>query len=109
VKTSMTHQEYQRLELISDSQSTKSFTKSTIVTKAVSGLRSIWQALLTYCLTSSELSVWTKTNRAGQLVWKAYDPTTQTQVEFVSEQDLRIWLEERYYQMPAVSLPYMAR
>jgi len=105
MKTSMTHQEYQRLELISDSQSTK----STIVTKAASGLRNIWQALLTYCSTSNDLRVWTTTNIAGQSIWKAYDPTTQTQVEFVSEQELRVWLEERYYHQPAVSLPYMVR
>jgi len=108
MKPSMTHQEYQRLELIS-SQSTKPTIKPTIVTKVVTSLRNIWQALLTYSLTNPELRVWTTTDATGQLVWKVHDPVTQARMEFASEQDLRIWLEERYYQTPEVTLPYMAR
>lgn len=31
-------------------------------------------------------------------VWKAYDPVTNRTAYFDSENDLRIWIEERYYQ-----------
>lgn len=34
----------------------------------------------------------------GTLVWRVYDPMTQQIQRFYSEDDLRIWLEERYYQ-----------
>ncbi|MBW4466419.1 MAG: hypothetical protein KME07_13425 [Pegethrix bostrychoides GSE-TBD4-15B] len=103
MKTPMTHQEYQRLELISDSRSTKQSTN------ASARLRHIWQSLLSYLSNSNELRVWKASNVDGQPVWKAYDPTTESRVEFVSELDLRVWLEERYYQTPAANLPYVAR
>ncbi|MBE7379925.1 MAG: hypothetical protein F6J95_000760 [Leptolyngbya sp. SIO1E4] len=34
----------------------------------------------------------------GQTTWVVSDRITQEQQQFTSEQDLRIWLEERYYQ-----------
>ncbi|MEM9009094.1 MAG: hypothetical protein AAGE59_37010 [Cyanobacteria bacterium P01_F01_bin.86] len=34
----------------------------------------------------------------GQTTWVVSDRTTQSRQEFTSEQALRTWLEERYYQ-----------
>jgi hypothetical protein len=34
----------------------------------------------------------------GQLQWVAYDPITQRTRYFLTEQDVRIWLESRYYE-----------
>ncbi len=34
----------------------------------------------------------------GQLQWVAYDPVTQQTRYFSTEQDVRIWLEGRYYE-----------
>lgn len=103
MKTSITRQEYQRLELISDSRSTKQ------LPKAAARLRHIWQSLLSYFSSGNELRVWKTSDADGQLVWKAYDPITEHRVEFTDELDLRVWLEERYYQTPEASLPAVVR
>ena len=121
MKTSMTHQEYQRLELISDSQSTDSQAASQqpansrfnqASSPAATRLRQIWRSALTrlttYFSASSELRVWTANNAAGQPVWKVYDPMTQTRNEFASELDLRVWLEARYYQTPDLGASYVS-
>lgn len=34
----------------------------------------------------------------GEQVWKVYDPISGSRAAFTSEQDLRAWLEQRYYQ-----------
>ncbi|WP_404788743.1 hypothetical protein [Altericista sp. CCNU0014] len=51
-----------------------------------------------YFTAGSEPYVWETTNAAGYPQWNAYDPTTRTAIEGVSEAELRIWLEERHYQ-----------
>jgi hypothetical protein len=33
---------------------------------------------------------------AGQAHWRVYDPTTQRSERFETEQEVRIWLEQRY-------------
>jgi hypothetical protein len=45
----------------------------------------------------SEPRVWQKINSNGQITWFAYDPETSISKAFSSEQDVRIWLETRYY------------
>lgn len=59
-------------------------------------------AVLAYFNSSSEPHV-RQVNRKGQIVWRVYDPVSRRHHEFTSELELRIWLEERYYQ-PAVGL-----
>lgn len=34
----------------------------------------------------------------GEMQWVAYDPITQRKRYFTTEQDLRVWLESRYYE-----------
>ncbi|MFE4107206.1 hypothetical protein [Almyronema epifaneia] len=34
----------------------------------------------------------------GETVWQAYDPVSRHQAAFNSEEELRAWLEQRYYQ-----------
>ncbi|MBD0267597.1 MAG: hypothetical protein ICV77_04805 [Cyanobacteria bacterium Co-bin8] len=38
------------------------------------------------------------TTRQGQPAWSVYDPLNRTTHQFVSEEEVRIWLEQRYYQ-----------
>lgn len=94
MKASISHQEYQRLELISDSESTKAGKAELTMQQS---LQQLWHTLTTY-LNSTEPRVWRTVDQdAGQLVWNAYDPTTNRRGKFSNEQDLRVWLEERYY------------
>ncbi|NES97380.1 MAG: hypothetical protein F6K32_19600 [Desertifilum sp. SIO1I2] len=45
-----------------------------------------------------QLRVWHKTDRWGNTWWCAYDPLTGHSTQQASENDLRSWLEQRYYQ-----------
>jgi hypothetical protein len=44
-----------------------------------------------------EPRVWQRT-RHGQLTWFAHDPVTNRTRQFSSEQEVRLWLEKRYYE-----------
>jgi len=37
-------------------------------------------------------------NRQGELYYRVYDPDQKTHHRFISEEAVRIWLEERHYQ-----------
>ncbi|MBD0335378.1 MAG: hypothetical protein ICV62_07815 [Cyanobacteria bacterium Co-bin13] len=38
------------------------------------------------------------TTRQGEPAWTVYDPVDGSTHRFSSEEDVRIWLEQRYYQ-----------
>lgn len=58
-----------------------------------SALRKLWQSLT---VPSSEPHVWKKGDRQGNIYWKVYDPLTDRSGLFESENQLRVWLEQRY-------------
>ncbi|MBD1875129.1 hypothetical protein H6F75_16725 [Nodosilinea sp. FACHB-131] len=55
-------------------------------------------ALLTYLCGSADLSVTVKRDRRGNTLFVAYDPVNQQRRTFSSEQELRVWVDQRYYQ-----------
>ncbi len=90
-KAPISYEEYKRLELIPDSAPTQP-------------RRWFWQwlqAVLVYFDGRSGLRVW-QASQNGQIVWRVYDPITHRRAEFADELDLRVWLEERYYQPASV-------
>ncbi len=54
-------------------------------------------AILRFLVGSSEPKIWQTQRRDQTLIWHVYDPQTQRSEEFFSEEELRIWLEQRYY------------
>lgn len=44
----------------------------------------------------NELRIWQR-SRNGQPLWFAHDPVTNRTRSFHSEQDVRTWLDQRYY------------
>ncbi|HIK57411.1 MAG TPA: hypothetical protein IGS37_19880 [Synechococcales cyanobacterium M55_K2018_004] len=56
----------------------------------------LWDQFLNLAATNAEPHVWT-TRDHGMSVWHAYDPLTGESLEVGSEEDVRVWLEERYY------------
>ena len=44
-----------------------------------------------------EPKVWQKCDRQGNIYWLTFDPITKIYSFFSSEEEVRIWLEERYY------------
>lgn len=54
---------------------------------------------------ADEPRVWKTGDRTGQVLWHAYDPLTNKYAAFDSENEIRVWLEERYNQLtPKVTL-----
>ncbi len=60
-------------------------------------LNDLWQAVIGSLETSSELYITQIQDTTGQK-WKAFDPITGRFAQFDSEEDVRVWVEERYYQ-----------
>lgn len=58
----------------------------------------IWQAIVAHLEATSEPRVWQTQDQSGREEWNAYDPASHQTLRQVSEQDLRVWLEERHYQ-----------
>jgi hypothetical protein len=93
MKSRLSWQEYQKLELISDGLQHNQ-DKPSLGAK----LNNFWQSVLAYFATSSEPCVWKTQDTADRTQWKAYDPVTKKSVCCDSEEELRAWLEERHYQ-----------
>ena len=59
-----------------------------------------WQSLLKLLLGSSEPIIEKQLDNNGQTTYSIYDPITQQQVSGLAEAEVRVWLEQRYYQKP---------
>lgn len=57
-------------------------------------LQSIWKY---FTLSSLEPKIWQKCDRRGNSYWLVRDPVTGRSAHFASEQEVRVWLEKRYY------------
>lgn len=56
----------------------------------------IWQAIAAFLSVSDDPRLWQTKSASGDILWNAYDPKTNCHAEGLTEQDMRIWLEERY-------------
>ena len=61
------------------------------------GFRALWEGLLTLLSGRKEPKIWRKRDRAGNWYFRAFDPITGASSVMDSEQELRVWLEKRYY------------
>lgn len=57
-----------------------------------------WASVVKLVVGSAEPVIEEQRDRNGQVSYTIHDPTTQQQVHGLSEQEARIWLEQRYYQ-----------
>jgi hypothetical protein len=89
MKSQLDWNDYQELELIRPAAKAK---------RSDNWLKRLWQSLSTHLNSSSDPYVWQTEAANGQIVWNAYDPVTQRRIERVSANELRAWLEKRYYQ-----------
>lgn len=69
-----------------------------IKSKFVTFINKICQGFVTLINHASELKVWQSRDRKGHTWWNAYDPTTGNSISLDSEAEMRMWIEERYYQ-----------
>ncbi|MBW4654636.1 MAG: hypothetical protein KME20_16590 [Kaiparowitsia implicata GSE-PSE-MK54-09C] len=66
----------------------------------LSGLGAIAQRWLTQMAGSTDPRITQTYDSNGQPLWTVYDPITHTTTALASEQEVRIWLDQRYNQMP---------
>ena len=57
----------------------------------------LWERLLTLFSGRKEPKIWRKRDRAGNWYFRVFDPITGATSAVESEQELRVWLEKRYY------------
>jgi hypothetical protein len=62
----------------------------------LSFLSQAWRSLMMALEQPAEPEIWQSCDRQGNTLWNAYDPMTDKQFQWSSDQELRIWLEERY-------------
>jgi len=60
-------------------------------------LKQLGDRAMRFFVGQTEPRIWQRT-RQGQLTWFAHDPVTNRTRQFSSEQEVRLWLEQRYYE-----------
>lgn len=61
-------------------------------------LGEIWQTWFSALSGNPEPRIYRKRDRYGNSYFQVYDPTTGLSSSFGTEKEVRIWLDERYYQ-----------
>ena len=56
------------------------------------------QTLVNYFAGSQDPRITTRQDDEGRLYYEVYDPVVRSHYRFDSEQEVRVWLDERYYQ-----------
>ncbi|VXD17065.1 conserved hypothetical protein [Planktothrix serta PCC 8927] len=59
-------------------------------------VKQITATLLSSLVLKPEPQIWQKKDAQGNIVWHTYDPITGYRALFDTEQEVRIWLENRY-------------
>lgn len=60
-------------------------------------VKNIWRNFVIWLLDDTkEIQVWQKSDRHGNIYWKAYDPVTGKSLSSGSEADISMWIEQRY-------------
>lgn len=69
----------------------------TAIATITEGIRHEFSHLIQSLAGSREPHVWQRQDASGQLWWHGYDPVSDHHICCTSEEELRIWLESRYY------------
>lgn len=59
--------------------------------------QSTWNKMIAMFTAGKEPKIWLSSDAEGKLYWNAFDPQTHRFVEHLSEAEMRIWIEKRYY------------
>lgn len=63
----------------------------------ISNLQRLGNWLVTFLTSGNQVRIWQSSDRFGNTYWHAYDPQANLSIKGVSEEELRVWLEKRYY------------
>jgi hypothetical protein len=65
--------------------------------RLISEFQRFLQHVVKVITTTPELQVWQTHDRKGHISWHAYEPKTGRSACFGSEEEIRVWIEMRYY------------
>jgi hypothetical protein len=65
-------------------------------------MRQLGETILHWMTDSSEPRIWVHRDRHGTELWEIYDPRSQRRAILLSEEDVREWLDNRYYSQVSV-------
>lgn len=65
--------------------------------KLIGQLKAIAQKLIHWLVTKPELTVKQKVDCFGNVIWFVYDPMSKRSAHLTSEEEVRIWIEERFH------------
>jgi hypothetical protein len=68
---------------------------SAIAITLKSSLSYIWDILSTSL--SNDPRIWQRRDRFGRVYWQVYDPIRDRTIIFNSEEEVRYWLDQRFY------------
>lgn len=71
----------------------KEFRTIALILKSISSY--IWDAVST--LASDEPRIWQGLDRRGEIYWRVYDSISDRSIVFYSEQEVRKWLDQRFF------------
>ena len=91
MKPPISQLEYQRLELIISPNSPRPVGQ--LVAKT---LKTAWKRLTQSLLESQEVQVWRTADSQGNPSWNAHDPASGRSASGLSEDQMRVWLEQRH-------------
>jgi hypothetical protein len=60
-------------------------------------LTTVGEKTMKFLTSGNDLRIWQRTSN-GRPIWFAHDPITNRTRSFTSEQDVRQWLDNRYYE-----------
>lgn len=81
----------------------QSGTNSTPTSNPIAFLKTLWQGFVKTIVGRNELRVWQTSDTDGYLHWRAYDPLTGETTIRDSEDEMRVWIEQRYHDHPNVA------
>lgn len=76
---------------------------ATSSSRSIDFLKTLWQGLVKTLSGSNELRVWQASDPDGYIHWRAHDPLTGESAICDSEDEMRVWIEQRYHNHPDLS------
>lgn len=95
MKSKITRSDYTRLEKLYLLKS-KSVSAKSLFWQLLSN---IWHRLYHTLSASPELKVWRTGDSSGRIWWSACDPQTGKSIHYQTEEQMRIWIEQRHRQL----------
>ncbi|HEY9623406.1 MAG TPA: hypothetical protein V6C78_23820 [Crinalium sp.] len=92
MKPSISWLEYQQLEQIIPQPAPKRFYQPSWWSTLGQALQNLFQPIVE----CSEIRVWQSFDESGQSWWSARDAQTGCSIHHVSEDQIRVWIEQRY-------------